>query len=177
MNTYTEEKKELRGYGFDHHTTNLLESLLSLNNYHEHISAKHQLEKQGKIILPVMHALASADSAAIRKEAAKIIKQIGDETSIPVAIKLLEDIDGDIRWIAAEILIHIGRASIRPLLKATHENPDAYFLREGTHHVLAALIRDHDPRELRELQGVLLNSEMLETLPLMIRKILGSDQI
>lgn len=177
MNKYSEEKEELRAYGFNNQTTDLLERLVSLNNYHEHISAKHQLEKMGREILPVMHALAGSNSAVIRKESIKIIKLVGDRSSIPAAIRLLEDIDGDIRWIAAEALIEIGRPSIRPLLKAIHENLDAYFLREGAHHVLAALIRDHDPKELREFQRVLLNGEMLETLPLRISKLLESPKI
>jgi HEAT repeat protein len=177
MNKYSEEKLELRGYGFSDQMTDLLERLVSLHNYHEHISAKHQLEKQGKDILPVMHTLTESGSVVIRKEAMKLIKLVGDRSSIPYAIRLLEDIDGDIRWIAAETLIHIGRASLRPLLKAVHDNQDAYFLREGAHHVLSALIRDHDPKDLRELQRILLNGELLETLPLRISKLLESSQI
>lgn len=177
MNKYTEEKKELRSYGFNDQTTDLLERLVTLNNYHEHITAKNQLENQGTQILPVMHVLTNSNSAVIRKEALKIIKQVGNQDSISSAIRLLEDIDGDIRWIAAETLIHIGRASIRPLLKELLKNHEAYFLREGTHHVLTALIRDHDPMELRELKSNLLNSEVMEILPMMIRKILETNQI
>jgi HEAT repeat protein len=156
--------------------TDLLEHLVTLNNYHEHITAKHQLEKKGDEILPVMHALANAESAVIRREAIKIIKHIKDPSSIPIAIQLLDDVDGDIRWMAAETLIDIGRASLRPLLKALHENQDAYFLRKGAHHVLAALIRNYDTKELKELQRTLLNAELLATLPLRISKILNSSQ-
>ncbi|MGW8317261.1 MAG: hypothetical protein ACWGNV_16815, partial [Bacteroidales bacterium] len=66
MNKYSEEKEELRAFGFNDQTTDLLERLVSLNNYHEHISAKHELEKKGRDILPVMHTLTSSNSAVIR---------------------------------------------------------------------------------------------------------------
>ena len=175
MNRYKEELSELRNYGFDHQTTALLDCLVSLDNYHEHITAKHALESKGDEILPVMHALTDSKSAVIRKEAAKIIKHIGDLTSIPVTIKLLDDTDGDIRWIAAEALIYIGRACIRPLLKAILENRKAYFLREGAHHVFSELIRVRDPKELLELQDLLLNGEYQELIPVKIRQILNLD--
>ena len=175
MNRYKEEIKELKSYGFDHQTTDLLDRLVSLDNYHEHITAKHTLEKKGDAILPVMHTLADSRSAVIRREAAKIIKHLGDLTSIPVAIKLLDDVDGDVRWIAAEALIHIGRASIRPLLKAIFDDEDAYYLREGAHHVLARLIRHNDPKELTELKHILLNGEYQEAVPLKITQILHQD--
>ena len=175
MNRYKEELAELKNYGFDHQTTALLDSLVSLDNYHQHITAKHVLENKGDEILPVMHALTDSNSAVIRKEAAKIIKYIGDLTSIPVAIKLLDDKDGDIRWIAAEALIYIGRAAIRPLLKALLDNQHAYFMREGAHHVFSELIRVRDPKELLELQQILVNGELQELIPVKIQKILKQD--
>lgn len=175
MNRYKEELSELKDFGFDHQTTLLLDSLVSLDNYHQHITAKHALENKGDEILPVMHALTDSRSALIRKEAAKIIKYVGDLTSIPVAIKLLDDKDGDIRWIAAEALIYIGRACIRPLLKALLDNQHAFFMREGAHHVFSELIRVRDPIELLELQQLLLNGEYQEQIPVKIRQILNRD--
>jgi len=175
MNRYKEELAELKSYGFDRHTTIQLEKLVQLDNYHEHITAKHILEKKGDAILPVLHTLTESKSAVIRKEAAKIIKYLGDLTSIPVAIKLLDDTDGDIRWIAAEALIYIGRACIRPILKALLENQHAYFLRVGAHHVFSELIRVRDPKELLELQEILLNGELQELIPVKIQKILKQD--
>lgn len=175
MNRYKEELEELKTYEFDHQTEILLKKLVQLDNYHEHITAKHILEKKGDEILPVMHTLSDSQSAVIRKEAAKIIKHLGDLTSIPVAIKLLDDVDGDIRWIAAETLIYIGRACIRPLLIAIKANPDAYFLREGAHHILRELIRNKDPKELTELHQILLKGEFLEVIPVKITQILNQD--
>jgi len=177
MNKYSDERKEVGTYGFKDQTTDLLKRLVSLDNYHKHIDAKQKLEKQGKKILPVLYVLTHSKSDVIRKEAVKIIKVVGDRTSIPVAIKLLEDNDGDIRWIAAESLIHIGRQSIRPLLQAIYNNPEAYYLREGAHHVMAALIRDRDAKELKELHRSLLNGELLASMPLRISNILNNPKI
>ena len=42
----------------------------------------------------------------------------------------------DVRWLAAEGLIHIGVDAIVPLLHALIERPESVWLREGAHHVL-----------------------------------------
>jgi HEAT repeat protein len=166
MNRYTEEKNELQTFGFDEHTLELLNRLVSLNNYHEHIRAKNELVELGERILPVMHRLLKSNSIILRKEAVKITMQIADHASIPVAIQMLEDSDGDIRWIAAETLIKMGRVCLRPLLQAIFHNSQSYFLREGAHHVLYELIRKHDAKEFKELQQILLNGELQELIPM-----------
>ena len=68
-------------------------------------------------------------------EAAKIIELIANRTSIPVLIDLLEDTEFDIRWIAAEGLIKIGRRTIRPLLRSVRDGKNSILLNEGAHHV------------------------------------------
>jgi HEAT repeat protein len=177
MDKYAEEKKELETFGFDDQTMDRLYRLVSLNNYHEHIKAQDELAAMGKEILPVMYTLMNSNSAILRKEAAKIMKLIADRTSIPVAIGMLEDSFGDIRWIAAETLIRIGRRSIRPLLKTIYKNSQSYFLREGAHHVLSELIREDDTNELKELRHILLNVSLLETIPLKTSMILKNKLV
>ncbi len=44
-----------------------------------------------------------------------------------------------IRWLAAEGLIGLGEAGLRPLLEALVHHSDSAWLREGAHHVLKAL--------------------------------------
>lgn len=177
MSKYAEEKNELETFGFDDQTMDRLNRLVSLNNYHDHIKAQDELVDMGKEILPDMYSLMNSNSAILRKEAAKIIKLIADRTSIPAAIGMLEDSFGDIRWIAAETLIRIGRGSIRPLLKAIHKDSHSYFLREGAHHVLSELIREDDPNELKELQHILLNVSLLEAIPLKTSRILRNKLV
>jgi HEAT repeat protein len=176
MNRYTEEKNELKTYGFDEHTLERLNRLVSLNNYHKHIEAKNELVKMGKRILPVMNTLIKSELTVLRREAIKIIMLIANRSSIPMAIRMLEDSDGDIRWMAAETLIKIGRVSIRPLLKALIDDSHSYYLRKGAHHVLSELIRDYDAKEFKELLHML-DGELLEIIPVKTLWILNNIQI
>jgi HEAT repeat protein len=177
ISKYGREKGELRTFGFDENIVERLDRLVWLDNYHEHVKAQDELISMGVQILPVMHRLMGADSAILRKEAAKIIKRIGNKTSLPVAMAMLEDPFGDIRWIAAEILVKIGRSSLKPLLKKLIEDSHSVFFREGVHHVLSELIRKDDPGELLELKHILLNVEFQETVSLKVSRILNKNLI
>jgi hypothetical protein len=178
VRTYAREKKELREYGFPDRVLTSLNDLMTLNNYHVHMKARKDLVKQGERILPVMYRLMKSDSVVIREQAAKIMKLIRHRSSIPVAIEMMEDSWGEIRWIAAETLIRIGRDSIRPLLKALVENGTSYYLREGAHHVLSELVTEEDPEELLYLLHVSLKGmDLPETVPVRAEKILNDKLV
>lgn len=72
----------------------------------------------------------------LRMEAAKIVELIADRRSIPLLINLLDDKEFEIRWIAAEGLIKIGRRSILPMIKSVRNGESSYFHNKGAHHVL-----------------------------------------
>src|SRR5664280_2213328 len=69
----------------------------------------------GKTVIPQLHRLLDSKNDLLRSEAAKIVEPISDRRSIPFLIRLLDDKEFEIRWIAAEGLIKIGRRSILPL--------------------------------------------------------------
>ena len=74
-------------------------------------------------------------------------------------IEALNDKIFDVRWLAAEGLILIGRGALAPLLQALMEHPDSLWLREGVHHVL----HDLDKGDLIEiLQPVIFSLEGFE---------------
>jgi HEAT repeat protein len=50
-------------------------------------------------------------------------------------VKALEDDMFDVRWLAAEALIIIGKEALVPLLQALTRHSDSLWLREGAHHV------------------------------------------
>jgi HEAT repeat protein len=75
----------------------------------------------------------------VRWEAAKTLAEIGDPAAGEALVKTLEDRDSGIRWLAAEGLIKMRRACLKPLLHALTERPEAVWLREGAHHVLHSL--------------------------------------
>ncbi|HEX2967666.1 MAG TPA: hypothetical protein VHO46_01085 [Bacteroidales bacterium] len=69
-----------------------------------------------KSIIPHGNDSFSNVNEILRNEIEEIIGFVADKRSIPALINLLDDQDVDIRWIAAESLIRIGRISIIPLL-------------------------------------------------------------
>ena len=64
---------------------------------------------------------------------------MGAIESIPVFLEALEDEKSDIRWIAAEGLINIGKDAVRPLIKHVAENYDSIFVLNGAHHIIYEL--------------------------------------
>jgi len=84
-------------------------------------------------------------------EAAKIVELIADRRSIPFLIGLLDDTIFDIRWIAAEGLIKIGRPSICPLLKSVRNGKSSLIFNRGTHHILLSLVDEKEKNKLMPL--------------------------
>jgi hypothetical protein len=101
--------------------------------------ARYELVKIGKPAIKYLAGLLNEPKEHIRWEAIKTLSQIADPESIPVLIKALENDDFDVRWLAAEGLIEIGKESIKPLLKSLVHDQDSRFLLEGAHHVLKGL--------------------------------------
>jgi HEAT repeat protein len=75
----------------------------------------------------------------IRWEAAKTLAEIGDPAAGPALVKTLEDREAGVRWLAAEGLIKMRRACLKPLLHALTERADSVWLRNGAHHILHGL--------------------------------------
>lgn len=67
-------------------------------------------------IIPQKQNNYSSLNELLKTEVEQIIRFVSDKRSIPALINLLDDEDFDIRWIAGESLIRIGRESTIPLL-------------------------------------------------------------
>jgi HEAT repeat protein len=175
MRSIVNEKKELRKFGFSRGILSRLYTLIDLKKYNEHIKTRKDFIKEGDKILPVMHKLMKSDYKRIRKQAIKIVESIAHKSSIPVAINMLEDEESEIRWIAAEALIRIGRDSVKPLLEALVKNgSESYYLRLGAHHVLSELVNDKDSKELKEFVNILSHrGEIPEIIPARALKIVN----
>ena len=166
MNLLDEEKKELEEMKVPRKTLSQLYNLIDVSDYHKHLKSKEYFIKQGQAILPVMHKLMCSEHKVIRKEAIKVVRKIANRSSIPPAIRMLSDPESEIRWIAAEALIHIGRLSIKPILEALVMNGESYYLRQGAHHVLKALIEKEDAKELKQLLKMIRHdTEIPERIP------------
>jgi hypothetical protein len=130
---------------------NLIKGSVDSENVSKKLSSRKTLVKMGRKILPLMNKLLKSGDVLIRMEAAKIIELIGDRTSITVLISLLDDKEFDIRWIAAEALIKIGRRSIRPVLKSVRDGENSILLNEGAHHVLMSLLSESEKKNEMQL--------------------------
>ena len=127
METITKSKQKT-------HINDLLKSLVSDFGM-ERKKARAELVRMGRGVLDYLTEYADHPKHIFRWEALKVMEEIADPTSIPFFIDALEDEESDIRWIAAEGLINIGRESIVPLLETIIKKTDSIFVLEGTHHV------------------------------------------
>jgi len=138
----------------------------SLDTYDKKLFLRETLVMMGNRIIPQIHNLLSSENDSLRTEAAKITKLIADRRSIPPLINLLDDSLFEIRWIAAEGHIEIGRRSICPLLKSVRDGRSSLFFNRGTHHILLGLLNKKEKDELIPLLQSLDNYlELGETAP------------
>ena len=133
------------------HLRSLAPELFDEESFRSRINARNRLVNMGKKILPQLHDLSQTSNGDLRKMVVKIVELISDTESIPVFIILLEDTEFEIRWIAAEGLIKIGRKSIVPLLKSIRDSKSSYFLDKRTHHVLQNLLTERERSDLKAL--------------------------
>jgi len=178
MSKKEELQNELEQYELSEKTLSLLNELINVDDYKRRTKARKDLMKKGSGILPVMHKLINSDHKIIRKEAMKMIELIPDESSTNYAIAMLEDEESEIRWIAAEALIEIGRSTIRPLLKTLQSDAGSLNLRQGAHHVLYKLLVDEDSDEFKELVHMIKpGEEPVEVLPSHILSVLKKNLV
>lgn len=147
MNTCT----DITLYEFPVNLAKLINALSDEEDYSNKQKARITLERMGKKVIPEMHKLLTSGNSLLRMEAAKIIKVIADKRSIPLLITMLDDIEFDIRWTAAEGLIKIGRKSIAPLLKAIRDGKSSLLLNKRAHQVLNTLLSESEKEQLSAL--------------------------
>jgi hypothetical protein len=151
---------------FPDNLTSLIKELLDSKNSVKKLAARNKLVVMGKTILPKLHRLLNSENGLLRMEAAKIVELIADRRSIPFLINLLGDKEFEIRWIAAEGLIKIGRPAILPILKSIRDGKSSFIFNKGAHHVLLSLL---DENEKNKLKSFLLSlddaKELGETAP------------
>jgi len=123
--------------------------------------ARENLVGMGKPAVPALVEALSDPMASrhIRWESAKALSEMRAPESAPALVHALEDRNFGVRWLAAEGLMRLGRAGLRPLLEALIQHSGSFWLREGAHHVLRMLgIEDLEP----ELSAVLAAMEDIE---------------
>ncbi len=127
----------------------LIPDLISTTT-NKRMEARLKLEKMGPMVLEQISRLLESNNKQLRWEVAKSLECGSTIGSIPILLKLLADEESEIRWIAAEGLINIGRESIIPLLHELIFNESIY-LNEGAHHVLQELLIKSEKRKYNSL--------------------------
>jgi HEAT repeat protein len=115
---------------------NLLVAKLSGEDGLQRERARMSLVDIGSPAVPPLIELLGSRNKRVRWEAAKALADIADPKAAEALTTALEDKVFDVRWLAAEGLINIGRAGLVPLLHALIERSDSPWLRQGAHHVL-----------------------------------------
>ncbi len=109
--------------------------------------AREKLIDMGRDILPQMYKMLDLENSQLRWEAAQVIKFIASEESIPILLTLLDDVDVDIRWIASNALVLIGRGSLVPLCEHVSGNYNKVNVRDTAHYVFTELLTKHEQEE------------------------------
>jgi len=104
--------------------------------------ARDQLVALGKPSVGALVELFKMPKSHVRWEAAKALSGIADPTAASILVEVLEnDEDSDVRWLAAEGLIAVGRGGLLPLLAALADRPKSTTLQEGAYRVCHHLRR------------------------------------
>lgn len=114
--------------------------------------AREDLVAIGEPAVPGLIGMLSSPARMERWEAAKALAEIAEPTSAAALVRSLEDDDGDVRWIAAEGLIALGRHALVPLLEALITRTGSPWILTGAHHILIELRKQ---KGLREVEPVL----------------------
>ncbi len=106
---------------------------------------------------PARKQLISPVTEWLNREVESIICTVADKRSIPALINLLDDNEFNVRWIAAESLIRIGRKSIVPLLLELRDGRNFNYPGKA-HHVLQSLLTKSEKRSMQPLLSTLTGS-------------------
>lgn len=101
--------------------------------------ARNTLVSIGKPAVALLINALKLKKGRVKWEATKALGQIADPSATTVLLKALEDEEFEIRWLAAEGLIAIGKDMLVPLLEALGEHSDSIWFRNGAHRVLVYL--------------------------------------
>jgi HEAT repeat protein len=157
-------------------TDNTVQSLvddLTCPDGFNRLTARRALSYLGHIAVPALTESLQSPEELRRWEAAKVLSQIGDPQATDTLIKALTDRVFDVRWLAAEGLINVGKSALTPLLHALIHNPQSVFLREGAHHILHELNNENISPLINPLMHALAESgDPAVEVPILARKAL-----
>lgn len=99
--------------------------------------ARQALASMGNKAVEPLLAVLTHKKSSVRYEAAMCLREIGDRRAIRGLVEALGDSSFEVRWVAAEALIDLGRAAVPAVLHALLHHADSTWFRNGSHHVLS----------------------------------------
>ena len=102
-------------------------------------SARDVLVRLGANVIGFLGQLIEAPKYITRWESVKSLAEMHNPLAIPWLMNALEDESDDIRWLAAEGLIALGKDSVEPVLKRLIEKYPSIETREAEKHILKVL--------------------------------------
>ena len=140
MNQTSDAQTEKRGV-IEHLIENLSDPDADIRK-----QARSSLVAIGKpVIISLVNAL-SENNREKQLEVARTLAAMLIPETAPYLVKALEIEDPDVRWLAAEGLLALGKKALEPLLQALMVRSDYLWLRIGAHHVIFDLFHEeiHD---------------------------------
>lgn len=147
----------------------LIKGLYS-NNSIERQRTREVLVSIGQPVLAYLADLLTVSNLATRWEAVKAIGQIKDLQGIPLLLDALNDEEFEIRWLAAEGLIEMGKHSLVPLFEKLIDNYQSVFFRQGAHHVINELKTKGYYNDPNQLLSLLKDTKAESILPIEVKK-------
>ncbi len=151
--TVKQPKRRPRGHREDATRIDSLSADLASRDAVVRIKARETLLAMGTQSVPSLIRLLSHAKPHVRWEAAKVLSGIADPIAASALVNALDDPDSDVRWLAAEGLVALGRDGLEPLLAALLEQTGSCSLFEGALRVCRRLARKEGLGPI--LQGLL----------------------
>ena len=131
----------------------LIEDLGEIS-YHDRHQARLSLVDRGRESIPALIKALASTNRHIRWGAVQALGEIQEPDTAPVLVEMIKDADPGVRWAARDSLIHMGRASIHPLLEKYVNDFGSILVRKGTQHILRELeeCRDLESYQIQELE-------------------------
>lgn len=143
-------------------TINALTADLASKDGKVRVRARQALVMIGEQSVPAIEKALASKEKWQRWEAAKTLGQIGGRSAAEALTRALDDEMFDVRWLAAQGLINIGRPAMVPLLQVLIKKPESYWVQEGVHHVLHDISDVNLRKILRPVLDALEDPEALE---------------
>jgi HEAT repeat protein len=106
-------------------------------------TARLHLATLGQVAVPDLVHQLKTDKEPCRREAAKILGEIQDESAADALVEAFLDESIGVGWAASKALIKYGHRAIIPLLEGITRHFDSTRFRQRAFHVLHELDRDH----------------------------------